>query len=736
MAQDSPALILEVFKHDNHLKMSISESAEFAHTVSHYSQCALAYADVNKLCQEIIFILNKANKKGNLTPDLISGLKKAGQLLWEQLLSRQVKDRLRITMIRDLVLSLDEELVSIPWELLYDGNDFLGLKFNLGRLIRSQSQETPLQYRSISGKLKMLILANPTDDLKSAYIEGLNIKNQFDKTRERISIDFKSTSIDTLYVKKSLREYDIVHFAGHCEYNKDNPGDTGWLLSDGRFTTGDILAMGQAVSLPALVFSNGCHSAQVDKSPVEPDYQEKTYSLASAFLFSGVRHYIGAIHKIEDPVSLVFAKEFYTELIKGKTVGECVRLARLRLIADYGLNSILWASYILYGDPHFALFRQKAKAAAPGLKRSTLLYRKHKAKLPWVLAGLPVVLFSSFLYTWLPTLNPNTYLLFVRSEKMFTSGRNQEVIQLTQRIMKKEPGFLAVYPLIADTYARLGKRDEALKHYFAYALLAEKKNDQSRLASAYTMIGWLYHQGGEYSRAFEFYDQAIKLSRKNRDRFNEAIAMRKLAVWHMDRREDDLALPLLTKSSEINREKERLAGYRYNLACDYFDLGFLFVNKEDLNTAREFYAKSLGLFKGLDLKNEMSDYYFNLGEIYLFENQYQKALENYFKGLKIDEAQGNIANIPGDYNMLGELYVEMADQAKAEESFKKAEALAKEIKAQPELAYISYNLGLLYKNKGQKNRAREYFRQAQQIYRVIDTPDFQMVKDELLSLDN
>lgn len=737
MIEDFTTLVLEISRHQDQLKMSIYEQKELAHTVRRYSQCSVNFEDINKLCQEISFILNKAGKLAVQDTELINNLKKSSHLLWDQLLTHSVKDRLKITIIKDLVLSLDEELISIPWEMLYDGNDFLGLKFNLGRLIKTKHQESgaPL-YRSVSGKLKMLILANPTDDLKSAYLEGINIKNQFDKTRDLMCIDFKSTHIDTLYVKKNLREYDIVHFAGHCEYERDTPNNTGWVLSDGRFTSQDILTLGGASSLPALVFSNACHTACVAKNSIDLDYQEKTYSLASAFLFSGVRHYIGAIHKIEDPVSFVFAKEFYTQIIKTKSVGESMRLARLKLIEEYGINSILWTNYILYGDPNFILFRQKAKPPALKPSKSLSLYKKHKKKLLGIFAGIAIISVSLLLYRWLPTINPSTYVLFNQAQNLFKSGKNAEVIKISNQIMKKDPKFLDVYPLIADTYARLGQRDEALKYYFDYVLTAQKRNDKKHLASSYWLIGWLYHQKGEYSKAFDFYNQSITLSRQNQDRLNEAIAMRKLAVWYMDKQNFDKALELLTKSSEINREKQRIQEHKYNLACDYFDLGLLFVNKEDLNTAKEFYDKSLKILGGINSKNEMSDYYFNLGEIYLFQKQYQKALDSYKKGLEIDELQGNKVNIVADYNMIGELYMEMDNSQKAEDAFKYAEELAKEIKAQPELAYVSYNLGFLYKKKNQKNKSREYFRQAQEIYRLIDSPDYKEVKEELLSLDN
>jgi tetratricopeptide (TPR) repeat protein len=732
MNTESSSLVLEILKQDNHLAMSVIGQEERSQTVKHYSQRSLAYSEVNKLCREVASILNKTNKKGKLESDLIGDLKKTGQLLWDHLFTKAVKERLKNTQALDLVLSIDEELIDIPWELLYDAKDFLCLKFNLGRLVRTKEQVSLPQYRSISSTLRMLILANPTNDLESAYQEGIFIRNQFDRQRKQIKIDFKSTHIDTLYVKRNLRDYDIVHFAGHCEYNPQNPKDTGWILNDGAFSTHDILALGESLSLPSLVFANACHSAKVINDLMEPDYQEKTYSLAAAFLFSGVRHYIGAIRRIEDPESLIFAKEFYAQLIKGRSMGECIRLSRLRLIEKYGITAISWAGYILYGDPNFVILRRAGRAVQTRLKGIPRPTKKLALKLSFWTVALSACI---YIYMWLPTINPNTYLLFRKSHSSFLKGNNQEAISFSEQIIKKEPSFLAIYPIIADAYQRVGKSKEALRYYFEYAYNIQKKNDKKELASAYIKIGWTYHKQGDYPKAYDFYNKATTLSRENKDKLNEAIALRKLAVWYMDKEDYDKAMELLVKSSEINRDSEHSYEHRYNLACDYFDMGLVFTNKDDFVTAKEFYQKSQLLFEKLKLKNELSDYYFNLGEICLFEKQYEKAMDYYVQGLKIDEALGDIPNIAFDYNMIGELYVEMGNLDKAEESFSRALRVSQGADVQLESAATYYNLGLLYKQKGQRNKARDNLRKAQEIYRLIDTNDYQETKKELLSLN-
>ena len=730
--EESNPLVLEILSQDKTLKMSLFEQRELASTLRHYSQCQVSSIEIGRLCQEVVYVLNKAGEKGGSDPDLVRSLKKTGQLLWDHLLTRQVKAKLRTTHISDLILCIDEELINIPWELLNDGTNFLCLNFNLGRVVRTKEQSSPVQYRSASSTLKMIILANPTNDLKSAYQEGINIRNQFDRRRGNVRIDFKSTSIDKIYVKKNLRDYDIVHFAGHCEYSADNPRHSGWVLNDGRFSVHDILAMGSDEPFPTLIFSNACYSAKTPSYLIDTDYQEKNYSLASAFLFSGVRHYIGAIRRIEDKVSLNFSKEFYSHLISGKSVGDCLRLSRMKLIKEEGIANIAWASYLLYGDPNYVLFRAPAKQARPKKKKIVL----SKAKIAAIC--LSTIILSSVIYfsTWLPTLNPSAFALFLSAQKLSQKGSNQEAITLSNRLIVKDSSFLAVYPFMGDTYLRLGDMENALKNYFAYARLSEKKNDAKNLCASYIKIGWFYQMQGQFPKAFDFYNKALSLSRKNKDMLNEAIALRKLAVWYIDKNDYNQALELLTKSSEINRQRQNIYAHRYNLACDYFDFGLVFSDKDDFATAVDFYQKSRKIFEKLKLKDELSDYYFNLGEIYLFEKQYQKALDSYLVGLKIDQQQNNKMNLGADLNMIGELYMEMDNLKEAQNYFDQAAGLLKELGLPADLAQSYHNLGLLYKKQGKKNKARENLRLAQEIYSQIDTASYQEVKLELMGLSS
>ena len=725
-----PALNLEIFKQESSLKMGLFTQDAPIPTLKHYSQVPVSFTEINDLCFEMISILNRTSRCESAKDEQLKSMYKAGQLLWDHLLSRSIKEKLKNSLASELTLSLDEELIQIPWELIFDGTAFLCLKFSIGRLVRSKGDLLTLRYRNLSENIKMLILANPTGDLHSAYSEGLNIKNQFAHKKARVHVDFKSTSIDKAYVKKNICDYDIVHFAGHCEFNKKNVGHSGWMFSDGVFKVEEILKMGQSCDLPALIFSNACHSAELSPNLINREYQEANFNMAGAFLYAGVRHYIGSIRKIEDTVSLEFARKFYIQLLSGSTVGEALRIAKLKLIKDHGLHSLHWVNYLLYGDPGYFFFKNKIKK-----ENRQLLTSKVKRTIFTGVLLIPAIALGFLLIFWLPKLNPSKIYLFLNAQAEYHKGNNQAAVVLGERTIDKDQDFLAIYPVVANAYQRMGQKDKALKYYFDYMLKSEKANNKKHLTQAYIQLGWFYQLNGQYTKAQEFYNKALSLSAQLKDKLNEAVVLRKLAVWNIDKINYEVALELLTKSVAINIGHIKNYEHRKNLACDYFDIGLVFANKNDFVTAKDFYEKSQKIFQDLKLENELSDCFFNLGEIYLFEKEYQKALDYYLKGITIDQKQGNKVNLSCGYNMIGELYVEMDDLLKAEEYFYQSTRLAEEIKSLPDLANANYNLGLLYKKKGRKNMARECWRKAQEIYRGIDPVKFQEVRDKLLELN-
>ena len=404
------SLVLEASRDDRRIKVSVYErGGGIERTLRPYEDAQVPWEQVENAASGIKELLNRANRRGKVSSEILQSLKKSGQLLFELLVPRKASEKLHASDAESLILHVDDKLVHIPWELLFTGREFLCRRFAMGRLVSTSQAPTALAKRPLRTPLKVLVLADPRQDLKASYREGVEIRDLLDGEREGFEVDFKSYPVDISYVKKNLRDYDIVHYAGHADYDPQNPSDGGWLLTDGRLRASEISAMGGLQPMPFLVFSNACQTGQSGQWRIREGYEEQIFGLANAHLMAGVQHYIGTFWEILDEPSLHFAKEFYRFLAQGAPVGEAVRRARQGLIDAFGEETIVWASYMLYGDPTFGFAAAKgepiveaggrhrdplhwsdamrspsAVLAAPGPRSSGIVY--------WVLGSLAVTL--------------------------------------------------------------------------------------------------------------------------------------------------------------------------------------------------------------------------------------------------------------------------------------------------------------------------------------------------------
>lgn len=361
--------ILDVIKEGEKIRVSAYEKTKGdAQTLKHYEDHEVSFPEIERLCKELVSLLNRANRRGDISSEVISDIRKAGQNLYDMLLTQKAKNSLRNTSSDTLVLYIDDQLVHIPWELLFDGEEFLCLKYSIGRIVSTKQNISGTQQRAKKAFLDMLVLADPQANLDAAYREGLKVRDELSEQTDKIKVSLISSRIDIQYVKKNLREFDIVHYAGHADYDLNNPSQSGWIMSDGKLTASDIFAMAGSSPLPFVVFANSCHSGRTGEWNITEGFENEIYGLANAFLLAGVTHYIGTFWEVLDSPSSVFAIEFYRAVAENASIGHALLKARKQLIKIYGKNNIIWASYMLYGNPSFEIFKKTATAETESLQ--------------------------------------------------------------------------------------------------------------------------------------------------------------------------------------------------------------------------------------------------------------------------------------------------------------------------------------------------------------------------------
>lgn len=320
------------------------EGSALESTIKTSRTCPFHAGLVAERAREVLALLAQANAG---VPGLLPRLVAAGQAIYVDLLPAFLKEKLEEARAQNLVLHLDRPLLGIPWELLHDGDQFLGRRFRIGRLV-SEQEGASLQ-RSMHAPLSVLLVADPTGDLPAARREAEELGEALEGVGPfgRVTMLVGDVSLRT--VRDELGRHDVLHFAGHAEGG--GAGAAGGLrLRDGELTSSLLDQLRGRVDFPGLVFLNGCTSSD-DTSRLAAGQPAGLAGVASAFLLGGSRHVVGTLWEVRDEVARQHAGTFYRRLAAGDPIGTALAAGRDAVIAAHGEDSLLWAAHVLYGDP-------------------------------------------------------------------------------------------------------------------------------------------------------------------------------------------------------------------------------------------------------------------------------------------------------------------------------------------------------------------------------------------------
>ena len=527
-------LYLEVAREGNRIKLSAYEQKPGeTSTIQHYEETSVSMDWVKAQSGEMVDTLNKVNRKGLISSEILKKLQEIGQVFSDELFTLTVKEKLKRSRAEHMILNLDDQLVHVPWELFYDGRQFLCQRFSMGRLVKTRQAVGERRTRVLARPLKMLVMADPGGDLKGAYDEGTRIRDTMDLNKDLVNTTLRSGSITPDFIKKKIRNFDLVHFAGHSDYDPQRAEESGWRLTGGTLKATDITKMAGAGAMPALIFSNACQSARTEEWGLRESFQEEIFGLANVFLLAGVKHFVGTFWEILDEPSSRFATEFYEYFMSGMTMGEAVREARHALIRQYGEENIVWASYLLYGDPT-SNYMDQIKAAEPreepkpsssilsgGPDRGEIRSgeevidfsqgEEKKRNKSWMaIAAGVLVIVAVFLWGYPGILMKGTVEYEKAALASYHQGDFDKALEACKIIMGKNAQVSLAYLIEGDVYFRRGDLDAAESAY-KKALDAEKASGAQK-AKAFIGLGRIASVRKQTDKALDYYQSAAKAS--------------------------------------------------------------------------------------------------------------------------------------------------------------------------------------------------------------------------------
>lgn len=393
------ALILDISKKEH---LSVSLYAPGA-SVQSYETLTTDFATVRESSYRITDLLERSTLARASSLSALQELKKNGRILFDYLIPAKIKQGLRREKSVDLTFLIDEHLISIPWELLFDGEYFLCRRFNAGRRVKTSQSLKAQENRSVRHPLLMHVIADPQGNLAQARKEASLIRDGISRSRE-IVVTTKSKNIYKHYVQKNIREYDIWHYAGHSDFDADHPENSGWLLRDGKLTCEDFARLGESGHWPSLIFMNACQSAFSPNKKGDPQLERALFGLANTFLMAGGRFVIGILAKVADDSAMEMAVFFYRHLIAKQNVGSALCEARNDFVQKMGEDDLAWAGYVFYGDPSGSVFHPAKFEIVPaqdqfsGKKRQFLRRRYLLAFAVTLCCLLPVA--GPYFFAW------------------------------------------------------------------------------------------------------------------------------------------------------------------------------------------------------------------------------------------------------------------------------------------------------------------------------------------------
>jgi tetratricopeptide (TPR) repeat protein/class 3 adenylate cyclase len=300
-------------------------------------------------------------------------LRRLGRVLYDRLLPPPIQQGLAsLPELSPLILITNEP--DLSWELLHNGRDYLAHRHPLAR--QHLTEEFTQRHLSQSKALSILLISNPTEDLPQSSIESDRLIDLFDAASERVDSKCLAGSQATRFAvlqHLSDGQYDIIHYSGHADPNALR-------LYDGALTADEIRTV---VGGQPFVFLNACSTGAVPHfAPGDPLINTglELQGLSSAFLAGGAAGVLSTNRPIFDVSSREFADYFYRSMLDGIPVGETVCRARQRLHSQ-NPDDPLWASYVLYGDPHLRLAglnREESRTVTLLLLRLTGLWQLYE----------------------------------------------------------------------------------------------------------------------------------------------------------------------------------------------------------------------------------------------------------------------------------------------------------------------------------------------------------------------
>ncbi|MEO0114663.1 MAG: sigma 54-interacting transcriptional regulator [candidate division WOR-3 bacterium] len=222
--------------------------------------------------------------------------------------------------------------------------------------------------------------------------------------------------------------------------------------------------------------------------------------------------------------------------------------------------------------------------------------------------------------------------------------------------------------------------------------LAKQNNDQENTCRALNLLADIYRRENKFFESIKLAQESLKVSQATGNKKMEAAASLILGVtlWHKGEfNKANQYLEIALKLYHELNDQNGIAKAYNNLSLAYWEIG-------ELHKALQYQELCLELEKQLKNSKAIGISYLNLGLIYEDLGDWEKANECFFRALAEKERIQDKPGIVLCYNNIGEIYLRRRKFDKAMKFFKEALRFADETNSIQNKAEVLGNIGYLY----------------------------------------
>jgi serine/threonine protein kinase/Tfp pilus assembly protein PilF len=320
-----------------------------------------------------------------------------------------------------------------------------------------------------------------------------------------------------------------------------------------------------------------------------------------------------------------------------------------------------------------------------------------------------------------------------------------------QTQLNNEFGKADVLNAIGVAYERLGRYEDAIRHYNESIAIKERIGNKKGEAKSLSNVAKIYLFQGEYDKATQILNRTSKIFEELNDPAGRADILNQFGVMNEDQGKFDRALQYYKEAMQIRKVigNDRLTAQSYdNVGQIYYltgryddaevyweqalalrkkigeesgvilslqNMGFLQLDQGKLDQAMKSFLDALDQSRAIKYENAIAVSLGNLGTIYQHQGRYGAAVDSYNEAITILNKLEDKKGVAEYSRLLGSVLLDMNNTSQAEQKLYEALNLAKEIQSfemQTDSELLLSRLQLL---KGDTYQANDHLNEAEQI---------------------